>query len=253
MSYRSDLDLVFLHESGEDSGSEQTTNGQKPIETSVFFGRLVRRLVVFLTTQTGSGAPYEVDTRLRPSGRSGLLVTSVDAFERYQDVHAWTWEHQALLRARPVSGSAVVAREFERIRAETLRNRVRQESLLDDVTSMRRRMREQLDRSDSDQFDLRQGDGGIGDIEFIVQYLVLRNAKADPAVIHYSDNIRQLGTLAAAECLPDEDVIRLQEIYKAYRLTLHRLSLNERPPLAPKTEFAGERKFVSGIWARTMQ
>ena len=253
LSYRSDLDLVFLHESGDESGSEQTTNGQKPIETSVFFGRLVRRLVHFLTTQTGSGALYEVDTRLRPSGRSGLLVTSVGAFERYQDEHAWTWEHQALLRARPVSGSALVAREFERIRAETLRNRVRLESLLDDVTSMRHKMREQLDRSDSDQFDLKQGEGGISDIEFIVQYLVLKNANAHPAVIHYSDNIRQLGTLAAAECLPDADVVQMQEIYKTYRLRLHRLSLDERPPLAPKMEFASERKFVSAIWARTMR
>ncbi len=253
LSYRSDLDLVFLYESGDDSGSEQTTDGQKPIETSVFFGRLVRRLVHFLKTQTGSGALYEVDARLRPSGRSGLLVTSVGAFERYQDENAWTWEHQALLRARPVSGSALVAREFERIRAETLRNRVRLESLLDDVTSMRRKMRQQLDRSGSAQFDLKQGEGGIGDIEFIVQYLVLRNAKQHPAVIHYSDNIRQLGTLAAAGCMADEDVVRLQQIYKAFRLRLHRLSLDEKPPLAPKTEFAAERKFVSGIWARTMR
>ncbi len=253
LSYRSDLDLVFLHESGGASDSEQVTDGHKPIERSVFFGRLVGRLVHFLTTQTGSGALYEVDTRLRPGGSSGLLVTSVGAFERYQVENAWTWEHQALLRARPVAGSALVAREFERIRAETLRNRVRQESLLDDVTSMRRKMREQLDHSDSELFDLKQGEGGIGDIEFIVQYLVLRNAKPHPAVVHYTDNIRQLGTLAAADCLPEKDVVRLQEIYKAYRLRLHRLRLDEQAPLAPDREFAGERKFVSSIWSRTMQ
>ncbi len=253
LSYRSDLDLVFLYESGDDSSSEQTTDGQKPIAASIFFGRLVRRLVHFLATQTGTGTLYEVDARLRPSGQSGLLVTSVGAFERYQDENAWTWEHQALLRARPVSGSPLVAREFERIRAETLRNRVRLESLLDDVTSMRSKMREQLDRSSSEQFDLKQGEGGIGDIEFIVQYLVLRNATQHPAVIHYPDNIRQLGTLAAAGCLADEDVVRLQEIYKAFRLRLHRLSLDEKPSLAPNTEFAAERKFVSEIWARTMR
>ncbi len=253
LSYRSDLDLVFLHESGKSGDSEQVTNGEKSLETSVFFGRLVRRLVHFLSTQTGSGALYEVDTRLRPSGRSGLLVTSVEAFERYQEEHAWTWEHQALLRARPVAGSAQVAGEFERIRAETLRNRVRQESLLGDVASMRRKMREQLDQSDSALFDLKQGEGGIGDIEFIVQYLVLRNAKLHPAVIHYSDNIRQLGTLAAAACLPEKDVVRLQEIYKVYRLRLHRLALNEQPPVVPDTEFITERKFVSNIRARTMQ
>jgi glutamate-ammonia-ligase adenylyltransferase len=250
LSYRSDLDLVFLHESGE---TEQLTDGPKPIETSVFFGRLVRRLVHFLTTQTDSGALYEVDTRLRPSGRSGLLVTSVGAFERYQEENAWTWEHQALLRARPVAGSAVVAREFERIRVDTLRNRVRQESLLDDVTSMRRKMREQLDRSHAEQFDLKQGEGGIGDIEFIVQYLVLRNAQLHPAVIHYSDNIRQLGTLAAAACLAENDVLRLQEIYKAFRLRLHRLVLDEQLPLVPAAEFVQERNFVTKTWARTMR
>jgi glutamate-ammonia-ligase adenylyltransferase len=253
LSYRSDLDLVFLHESNDAGDSEPMTNGPKPLEASVFFGRLVRRLVHFLTTQTGSGALYEVDTRLRPSGRSGLLVTSVQALERYQEENAWTWEHQALLRARPVAGSAIVAREFERIRAETLRYRVRQESLRDDVTSMRQKMREQLDRSDSAQFDLKQGEGGIADIEFIVQYLVLRSAGAHPAVIHYSDNIRQLGTLAAAACLPASDVLQLQEIYKGFRLRLHRLALDERPPLIPTTEFVAERKFVRTIWGRTMR
>ena len=253
LSYGSDLDLVFLHESGDPSDSGQMTDGPKPIETSVFFGRLVRRLVHFLTTQTGSGALYEVDTRLRPGGRSGLLVTSVGAFERYQEENAWTWEHQALLRARPVAGSAVVAREFERIRAETLRNRPRPRNLLDDVTSMRRKMREQLDRSDSEQFDLKHGKGGIGDIEFIVQYLVLKNAGPHPAVIHYSDNIRQLGTLAAAACLPEDDVLRLQEIYKAFRLRLHRLALDEQRPLVPATEFTDERNFVTTTWAATMR
>jgi glutamate-ammonia-ligase adenylyltransferase len=147
----------------------------------------------------------------------------------------------------------VVAREFERIRAETLRNRVHQDSLLDDVTTMRCKMREQLDRSDSAHFDLKQGEGGIGDIEFIVQYLVLRNARPHPAVMHYSDNIRQLGTLAAAACLAENDVLRLQEIYKAFRLRLHRLALDEKPPLVSTTEFLAEREFVSTIWARTMR
>ncbi|MFQ5547938.1 MAG: bifunctional [glutamate--ammonia ligase]-adenylyl-L-tyrosine phosphorylase/[glutamate--ammonia-ligase] adenylyltransferase, partial [Woeseia sp.] len=248
LSYRSDLDLVFLHESPRPGESGQMTDGGKPLEISVFFGRLVGRLVHFLTTQTGSGALYQVDTRLRPSGRSGLLVTSVEAFERYQEENAWTWEHQALLRSRPVAGSARVAREFERVRAETLRNRVRRNSLLADVLSMRDKMRDRLDRSDSDSFDLKQGAGGIGDIEFIVQYLVLRHAKAHPAVIHYPDNIRQLGTLAAAACLAEADAVQLQDIYKKYRSRLHHLALDEKPPLVPDGEFAAERKFVTGIW-----
>ncbi len=249
LSYRSDLDLVFLHDS---SGPTQQTDGENPLDNSMFFGRLVRRLTHFLTTQTASGALYEVDTRLRPSGRSGLLVSTVEGFERYQEDNAWTWEHQALLRSRPVAGSAVIAREFERIRSETLRHRVRRESLLEDVLAMRAKMRKQLDKSSDRDFDLKQGVGGIGDIEFIVQYLVLKNADEHPAVIHYPDNIRQLGTLGAAACLEEADVVRLQEIYKAYRLRLHRLALDEKPPLVPSEEFPDERRFVVGVWEREL-
>lgn len=218
----------------------------------MFFVRLVRRVVHLLTTQTYSGALYEVDTRLRPSGRSGLLVTSVEAFERYQEENAWTWEHQALLRARPVAGSATVAREFERVRSETLKERVRRDRLLTDVKEMRSKMRDQLDKSDAGRFDLKQGEGAIGDIEFIVQYLVLENARTHPAVIHYPDNIRQLGTLAAAGRLDADEVARLQDIYKRYRLRLHRLALDEKPPFAGSGEFVEERQFVMTVWNRVM-
>jgi glutamate-ammonia-ligase adenylyltransferase len=245
LSYRSDLDLVFLHDS---RGSEQETVGEKPLDNSMFFARLVRRLVHFLTTQTGSGALYEVDTRLRPSGRSGLLVVNLEGFERYQDENAWTWEHQALLRSRPVAGSDKIAREFERIRSETLRTRVNREQLAEDVVSMRSRMREQLDKSTDQLFDLKQGEGGIGDIEFLVQFLVLKNADNNPAVIHYPDNIRQLGALGAAAFLPTKDVERLQDICRAYRLRLHRASLNGESSLVAADEFVGERDFVTSMW-----
>ena len=250
LSYRSDLDLVFLHDS---SGPKQETDGDSPLDNSLFFARLVRRLTHFLTAQTASGALYEVDTRLRPSGRSGLLVSTVEGFERYQEEHAWTWEHQALLRGRPVAGSAIIAREFERIRSETLRHRVHREKLLEDVKSMRAKMRKQLDKSTADQFDLKQGAGGIGDIEFLVQYLVLKHASEHPAVIHYPDNIRQLGTLAAAGCLSESVVLQLQDVYKAYRLRLHRLALDEQPPLVANDAFPEEREFVGQVWERELQ
>lgn len=245
LSYGSDLDLVFLHNS---RGSEQHTNGAKAVENGMFFVRLARRLVHFLTIQTGSGALYDVDTRLRPSGRAGLLVTSVEAFERYQRENAWTWEHQALLRARPVAGHAGVAREFERIRADTLTGRVNRDSLRDDVRAMREKMRAQLDSAADQGFDLKQGKGGIGDIEFIVQYLVLANATREPAIIHYPDNIRQLGTLGAAGCLPRETVARLQDSYRAYRLRLHTLLLDGKPPVVANDAFPTERAFVSALW-----
>lgn len=247
LSYGSDLDIVFLHDS---HGGKQQTNGDSPIDNALFFGRLVRRLVHFLTTQTGSGSLYEIDMRLRPDGKSGLLVSSADAFERYQEENAWTWEHQALLRARPVAGSALIAREFERIRAETLTGRVRRDTLRDDVAKMRERMRGELDRSSSEQFDLKQGVGGIGDLEFIVQYLVLGNASEHRAVIHYPDNIRQLATLAACGCLDEDEAYRLQDIYRKYRQRLHHLRLDRRKPLINATEFVEEREAVSRIWQR---
>jgi len=249
MSYGSDLDIVFLNDS---QGTEQKTGGRQSIDNTMFFTRLVRRLVHFLTTQTGSGLLYEVDMRLRPDGQSGLLVSSVDAFERYQEENAWTWEHQALLRARPVAGSDKIAQEFERIRANTLSLRVHRDKLRADVISMRQRMREKLDRSDTDHFDLKQGAGGIGDIEFAVQYLVLANADKHPSVFYYSDNIRQLEALAAAGCISERTSSRLQEIYRVFRLRLHHLILDEQEPLLGKHDFADERRFVSDMWRRTL-
>jgi len=247
LSYSSDLDLVFLHDS---AGKQQQTSGAGSIANSDFFARLARRLVHFLTTQTGSGTLYDIDTRLRPSGQSGLLVISIEAFERYQDENAWTWEHQALLRSRPVAGSPVIARGFERLRVQTLRKKVRRDTLVGDVCAMRGKMRLQLDRSNDTQFDLKQGSGGIGDIEFLVQYLVLANAESHPAVIHYPDNIRQLGTLIAAGCLSEHDGGRLQEIYRTYRSSLHRLALDEQGSLVGQGEFRDERAFVSEFWVK---
>jgi glutamate-ammonia-ligase adenylyltransferase len=247
LSYGSDLDLVFLHDS---RGSRQMTDGDKPLDNAMFFGRLVRRLVHFLTTQTSSGAMYDIDTRLRPEGRKGVLVTSTDAFERYQEENAWTWEHQALLRARAVAGSAAVARDFGRIRAQTLMSRVRLDTLRDDVVSMRTRMRKELDRSESGRFDLKHGRGGIGDIEFVVQYLVLRNARTYPAVIRFSDNIRQIAALAGVGRLDVQTAARLQGAYREFRRRLHHLTLNDRPPFAGDDELRGERDLVAAVWDR---
>lgn len=245
LSYGSDLDIVFLHDS---CGTKQSTDGDKPLDNALFFSRLVRRLVHFLTTQTGSGQLYEIDTRLRPDGGKGLLVTSTDAFERYQDDNAWTWEHQALLRARAVAGSAAVAGEFERIRRETLIDRVRREQLREDVVSMRQRMRKELDRSGESAFDLKHGRGGIGDIEFLVQYLVLANAKQQPDVIFYSDNIRQLDALIAQGCVAQDVGDALQDAYRDYRLRQHHLVLDDQPPLVDADEFAEQRTFVAKTW-----
>jgi glutamate-ammonia-ligase adenylyltransferase len=245
LSYGSDLDLVFLHNS---EGEEQQTDGEKPIDNAVFFARLVRRLVHILTTRTSSGVLYEIDTRLRPSGRSGLLVTGLDAFERYQRDDAWTWEHQALLRARPVAGDAGVAGRFEAIRSKALCDFVRRDRLRDDVLDMRAKMRNELDKSGAAIFDLKQGEGGIGDLEFLVQYLVLREACNYPATIRFSDNIRQLDALAATGVLEASQAQTLQEIYRRYRLALHHRTLDNASKLVGGDSFEQERRTVTEAW-----
>ena len=246
LSYGSDLDIVFLHDS---QGSDQETDGPKTVDNATFFGRLVRRLVHFMSTRTNTGALYEIDTRLRPSGRKGLLVSNVEAFLRYQEENAWTWEHQALLRARPVAGSDRIAEAFAGIRDETLRHQVRRDNLREDVLDMRRRMRRELDDSDDTQFNLKHGQGGIGDLEFIVQYLVLENAALHPSVIEFTDNVRQLNALAECGALPLPVAADLQETYRAYRRREHRLALNDEPALVPNGEFQTERTLVDRCWA----
>jgi glutamate-ammonia-ligase adenylyltransferase len=247
LSYGSDLDLVFLHDS---AGAGHMTNGIKPLDHTLFYTRLVRRLVHILTAQTGSGLLYEIDTRLRPDGKSGMLVTSVAAFQRYQEENAWTWEHQALLRARPVAGSDTIAQAFAQVRSATLSAGLHQDTLRNDVISMRSRMRKQLDKSDGDFFDLKQGKGGIGDIEFLVQYLVLLNAAKHASVFHFSDNIRQLDALAETACIDQETANRLQDAYREYRLRVHRLLLDDQTVRVAQAEFLQQRSYVVSVWTR---
>lgn len=245
LSYGSDLDIVFLNDS---RGARQQTNGARPVDNAVFFVRLARRLIHYLTTRTRSGVLYEIDTRLRPSGRKGLLVSSLDAFTRYQAENAWTWEHQALLRARAVAGSARIGEAFAAIRETILRESVRRDTLKDDVLDMRMRMRRELDRSNDELFDLKHGKGGLGDIEFLVQYLVLAHACQHPELIEHSDNIRQLDALGSAGILAAADVAALQERYRDYRRESHHLSLNGEPPLVPAGRIASAAADVSRLW-----
>ncbi len=245
LSYGSDLDIVFLHDS---IGAEQRTDGDRPLDNALFFSRLIRRLINFLTAQTSAGVLYEIDTRLRPSGRKGLLVTSVEAFRRYQHENAWTWEHQALLRARSVAGAPAVLGAFEEVRSEVLRETVGLDTLRDDVLKMRTKMRKELDRSDAETFDLKHGRGGIGDIEFLVQFLVLANAVREPALIEYSDNIRQLDALAACGLVTAEDAADLQQIYRDYRRRQHHLVLDGQQGVVSVSEFRRERSRVLERW-----
>jgi glutamate-ammonia-ligase adenylyltransferase len=249
LGYGSDLDLVFLHDS---TGEVQRTTGPRVLDNGVFFLRLVQRLVHLLTVHSAAGRLYEVDTRLRPSGKGGLLVQGLEGFGDYQRKEAWTWEHQALLRARAVAGPPQLRARFEALRCELLRFAVHRDTLRDDVRAMRERMRAELSRSGPDEFDLKQDAGGITDIEFLAQYWTLRWSERYPELVTFSDNIRQLESLASADLVPQSTVDVLTGAYRAYRQRMHHLSLEAAGNVVPATEFAELRAAVTAVWDATM-
>src|SRR5664279_1370076 len=149
LGYTSDLDLVFLHDS---IGEQQHTDGGRTIDNQVFFVRYVQRLVHWLSMQSAAGKLYDIDMRLRPSGKGGMLITSVEAFAEYQQREAWTWEHQALLHARAVAGDGALRARFESVRSEVLVGNIRRDTLQQEVRDMRARMRAEKSRSDATRF-----------------------------------------------------------------------------------------------------
>lgn len=181
LGFGSDLDLVFLYEApgGESAASDGAhSDGARPLEASRWFARLAQKVVALLGAVTGAGRLFDVDVRLRPDGAKGLLVSSLASYRDYQRERAWTWEHQALVRARFVAGDATLAADFEDVRAQTLARTRDAAALRGDVVAMRRRMRAELDRSDAAAFDLKQGEGGLVDLEFLLQYAVLAESEA---------------------------------------------------------------------------
>lgn len=250
LGYSSDLDLVFLHDS---HGERQETSGPRPIDNQLFFVRLAQRVVHLLTMHSAAGRLYEVDVRLRPSGKGGLLVTNIVAFAEYQRREAWTWEHQALLHARSVAGSAQLRAEFERVRLDVLCHHVRRDSLRGEVRAMRARMRRELSKGGATQFDVKQDPGGIADIEFLAQYWALAWAGRYPAVVMFADTIRQLESAASAALVPQADVDLLTRAYRDYRAAAHHLALAGRPALVPLGEFRDRRAAVIRIWDAAME
>lgn len=250
LGYGSDLDLVFLNDS---AGSSQQTDGERPLDNAVFCARLVQRLVSMLSLTTAAGHLYEIDTRLRPSGHSGLLVSSLQAFDRYQREDAWTWEHQALLRSRAVAGDPGVCKAFEGLRRDALARYVRRDTLRDEVVKMRQRMRDELSKGTEEAFDLKQDPGGVADIEFIVQYLVLRDAANHPDLTEFSDNIRQLDALDRNGLLQNAVAGELADAYRDYRTRLHHLALAGEPGLAPRAEMADQASRIAGIWKKVFE
>lgn len=247
LGHGSDLDLVFIHDGAGGETQANKDSGQTSIENSTFFARLGQKIIHILNTRTINGILYEVDMRLRPSGNSGLLVASLQSFERYQQKDAWTWEHQALVRARVVAGCPQLAKKYEAVRAEVLGRERDIEKLRHDVVDMRNKMMV-LDKSNAEHFDLKYGRGGIVDLEFMVQFAVLAWSRAHPNLLTWTDNIRILGQLASSALMPVEQTEKLMDAYRVLRGRGHRRTLLGEPTLIGAEELLAERALVQHVW-----
>ena len=248
LSYESDLDLVFVS-----TGENGTTVGAKPIDNQRFFTRLAQRVIHILSTNMMGGRLYEVDLRLRPNGDSGLVVTSIQALERYLKHDAWTWEHQALVRARVVAGASALVTQVEALRVEVLSKRRDEVSLADNVTAMRQKMRDHSPAvgDESHRVALKYERGGIVDIEFVVQYLVLKHAARYPDVGRWSDVVRILEALEACEILSSSDANSLKEAYLGLRSSVHRAAVSNASD-SDSVEADGLMKQASAVCTRLL-
>jgi glutamate-ammonia-ligase adenylyltransferase len=240
LGYASDLDLVFVYD--VDSSPADADAAMER------YARLAQRMNTWLTSATGAGRLYETDLRLRPDGAKGLIVSGLAAFERYQREQAWTWEHQALTRARFVAGDAALGARFERLRDSLLRIERDRAELARDVVEMRRRMAaERINRTAL--FDVKHDVGGMIDIEFAVQYLVLAFAHAHPALTRNAGNIALLQIAAEHALLPGPLALDAGDAYREYRRLQHQVRLtgaaHARVEAAPQ---ASRRASVDALW-----
>ncbi|PZO07848.1 MAG: bifunctional [glutamate--ammonia ligase]-adenylyl-L-tyrosine phosphorylase/[glutamate--ammonia-ligase] adenylyltransferase [Lysobacteraceae bacterium] len=240
LGFGSDLDLVFLHDAPADASSD----GARPLDAARYFARLAQRLVSLLGTVTGAGKLYEVDVRLRPDGAKGMLVSSLESFSDYQRLRAWTWERQALVRARPIAGAPRVQAAFEAIRIQTLCQPRDRATLRADVVAMRRRMRTELDRSHAARFDLKQGEGGLVDLEFLVQALVLEHAALHRALVEPRGTPGLLVALGDAGVLAPDELAALLEAYSLMLGLGLDCTLDQRPRLVPPDDALGAARAV---------
>jgi glutamate-ammonia-ligase adenylyltransferase len=232
------LDLVFIHGDAHERAQE-------------CYAALAKKLINWFTVKTALGDLYEIDTALRPNGNAGLLVTQIDAFERYQgqrgDNAAWTWEHQAITRARCVYGPADLRTRVEATRALVLQSTRDADALRHEISSMRTRMRAAHTCS-AELFDFKHGVGGMIDTEFAVQTLVLLHAKAQPELLANIGNIGLLLLAQAHGLLPESVGSSAAEAYRQYRAQQHARRLNEVNLLAPAIEWQSQRQAVLQLW-----
>ena len=252
LSYSSDLDLVFLHKIKE----QGMTTGEKSVSGMKFAARLVQKLMNYLNTQTRDGRAYEIDMRLRPSGNAGMMVVSCDAFETYQLDKAWSWEHQALVRARAICGDRRVTARFCDIRRNVLALPRTLEQVRTEVTSMRIKMQKHLGTNQwqqkSGKFHLKQDAGGIIDIEFLAQFAVLAYSHEYPSLTKWSDNVRIFEEVAALGIWEAQVCQDLTDAYLRIRAATHQLALSEQSLLVDESLWKETRALVQDQWKHLM-
>jgi glutamate-ammonia-ligase adenylyltransferase len=228
LGFGSDLDLVFLHNARVD----QVSDGVRPLDASRYYARLAQKLVSLMATVTPAGRLYEVDMRLRPDGAKGLLVSTLDSFAEYQQQRAWTWELQALARSRAVAGDERVRAAFVDIRDNALRRTRDPDALRHQVTTMRLRMRAELDRSNALNFDLKQGEAGLVDLEFLLQAQLLLRAAEHPALSELTETVALIPALAEAGAWTTEQARALLEAHGILLAKSLDCTLDQRPRLS---------------------
>jgi glutamate-ammonia-ligase adenylyltransferase len=240
LGYASDLDLIFLHDDPDENAQE-------------VYARLAQRFNRWLSGRTAAGVLFETDLRLRPQGEGGLLVSPMDAFRRYQRESAWTWEHQALTRARFCAGDAELGAAFEQERNAILRMERDPDRLREDVLSMRERLLAGHPNP-TELFDLKHDRGGMIDIEFAVQYLVLGHSHRHPELTRNAGNIALLRIAAELGLIPGESAVAVGDAYRDYRRRQHWLRLNgARYARVPAEEVENPIRATLGLWAEVFE
>jgi len=234
LGYASDLDLVFIYD-------------DELIEAGECYARLSQRVSSWLSSHTSAGILFETDLRLRPNGESGLVASSLEAFRKYQFESAWTWEHQALTRARFVAGDPALGEKFERIREDILRLPRDKQTLRAEVIAIRNKMRA-VHAGKSSLFDLKHDPGGLIDVEFLIQYLILGHAHEHAALTRNLGNIALLGIAAELGLISADLAAACAGSYRSLRQRQHRQRLNDQPSRIPLSDAAALREPIQALW-----
>jgi glutamate-ammonia-ligase adenylyltransferase len=245
LGYGSDLDVVFLYDDGDCADERERQQAQE------VYAAFVRKLITWLTLRTAAGELFDIDTALRPNGNSGLLVTSISSFERYQEGRgsntAWTWEHQALTRARFCAGNPAIAPRFAVARRNVLTAARDPLALRDEVRTMREKVRAARPVP-AGRFDVKHSPGGMMDVEFAVQYLVLAHAASHAALIANAGNIALLQRAEAGGLLPPGVGTAAADAYRDLRRAQHTARLDEKPTQFDPEALAAPRDAVLTLW-----